>query len=73
MNDHSTTLEDIERRQKLLSLLFRIFIAVLILIGCVVVGWLISFIGYAADLTLVDFAPERLLASLPNMAETASL
>lgn len=51
MNDtNMPTVEDIERKQKLLSLLFRVFVAILILIACVFAGWLISFIGYADDM-----------------------
>ncbi|MBN1446499.1 MAG: hypothetical protein JXA28_01110 [Bacteroidetes bacterium] len=42
------TVEDIERKQKLLSFLFKVFIALLILIACLFAGWLISYIGYAA-------------------------
>jgi hypothetical protein len=50
MNDTKMpTVEDIERKQKLLSVLIKVFFAILVLIACVFVGWLISFIGYADD------------------------
>jgi hypothetical protein len=47
MNEEMPTVEDIERKQKLLSFLFKVFIALLILIACLFAGWLISYIGYA--------------------------
>lgn len=43
------TVEDIERKQRLLSLLFKVFIAIIILIVCLFAGWLISFIGYTDE------------------------
>ncbi|GEM_PF-2299148 len=43
------TVEDIERKQRLLSILFKIFIAIIILIVCLFAGWLISFIGYTDE------------------------
>ncbi len=49
MEEQQLTVEDIERRQRLLAVLFKVFVAIMILIGCVFVGWLISFIGYAHD------------------------
>ena len=49
MQKNTITVEDIERKQRLLAMLFRVFIAILILIGCLFVGWLISFVGYAGD------------------------
>lgn len=48
MDEKTPTVEDIERRQRLLSILFKIFFALLILIACVFVGWIISYLGYHA-------------------------
>ncbi|MDT8322650.1 MAG: hypothetical protein RRA94_00960 [Bacteroidota bacterium] len=50
MEEKNLTVEDIERKQKLLNFLFKLFLAVMILIACVFVGWLISFVGYADSL-----------------------
>ena len=59
-NTKMPTVEDIERKQKMLSLLFRVFVAILILIACAFAGWLISFIGYADDLLgAVDLSIKR--------------
>jgi hypothetical protein len=64
MEQEKLTVEDIERKQKLLSFLFKLFVAVLILIGCIFVGWLISFVGYADNLFGAVFRPLVALASL---------
>ncbi len=50
MKKTTITVEDIERKQRLLAMLFKVFVAILILIGCLFVGWLISFMGYAGEL-----------------------
>jgi len=49
MEENQRTVEDIERRQRLTAVLFKVFVAILILIGCFFVGWLISFVGYAHE------------------------
>lgn len=54
MEHENLTVEDIERKQKLLNLLFKLFVAIMILIGCIFVGWLISFIGYADSISAVE-------------------
>lgn len=45
-----TTVEEIQRRQRLLDTLFRVFIALIILIVCVFVGWLVTYIAYAEEI-----------------------
>ncbi len=57
MEQKRLTVEDIERKQKFLSFLFKLFVAVMILIGCIFVGWLISFVGYADPLFSTGFRP----------------
>gem|GEM_PF-5157034 len=41
------TLEDIERRQRMLVILFRIFVVILIVIVCVLAAWLVTYFGYS--------------------------
>ncbi|MCB2205165.1 hypothetical protein KQI65_10480 [bacterium] len=50
MEEKQLTVEDIEKKQRLLAILFKVFIAVMILIACVFAGWLISFISYASEI-----------------------
>lgn len=50
MERQRITVEDIERRQRMMSVLIKVFVAVLALMACLFIGWLISFIGYADDL-----------------------
>jgi len=64
MEQKRLTVEDIERKQKFLSFLFKLFVAVMILIGCIFVGWLISFVGYADPLFSNGFHPIEPPASL---------
>ena len=47
MSEKIPTVEDIERKQRLLSFLFKLVIAIIILIVCLFAGWLITFIGYS--------------------------
>ena len=45
-----TTVEEIQRRQRMLDTLFRVFIALIILIVCVFIGWLVTYITYAEEI-----------------------
>ena len=66
MKKTTITVEDIERKQRLLAMLFKVFVAILILIGCLFVGWLISFVGYAEDVLSQILQPA---SGIFNLAE----
>lgn len=66
MQKRTITVEDIERKQRLLAMLFKVFVAILILIGCLFVGWLISFVGYAEELRSLIRQPVSGILSLTD-------
>lgn len=41
-----TTIEELKRREKRLSMLLRFFVALLLLIGLFLIGFMISFLGH---------------------------
>ncbi len=47
-----TSIEDLNRREEKLTFLLKVFVGLLILLGIFLVGWMISFIGYADDTPL---------------------
>ncbi len=53
-----TSIEDLNRREEKLSFLLKVFVGLLILLGVFLVGWMISFIGYASDIS-VKAAPSE--------------
>jgi len=69
MNEKMPTVEDIERKQRLLSVLFKLFIAIIILIVCLFAAWLISFIGYTDDFSASGsglFGSRHIAEALPS-------
>ncbi|MBE0643520.1 MAG: hypothetical protein IH600_05535 [Bacteroidetes bacterium] len=43
----TSSIEELKRREEKLSFLLKVFVALLILIGVFLVGWMISFMGYS--------------------------
>ena len=45
-----TTIEDLQRREKRLSFLLKIFVTLLIVLGLFLIGWVVTVVAYADEL-----------------------
>lgn len=46
-----TSIEELQRKEKSLSFLLKIFVGLLILIGLFLIGWVVTVVAYADDLS----------------------